>query len=932
MTPTPADVLTDWLAARPPDARVAITIDIDRLLSDAGILGREKIIDKSGRQWQLAVFRGDDLAFRLRFRKVFAPPPVLIALTRGPDASGKIDVSHITDVLAKNEGGTALDLSLPAFFRRFCPQINLPPLDLHRHKDLLLARLDGVPSAAAKIVERWGKPDDWGRGQIAAMVILAGHPEITLRDLWPDHTGAVEFLAHTLRLILASPQLTDDREVLLEMIREAARPQVQPYLHWLSVPPEELAAFLVLRRFASETRLQNPANQLSGLHIFSPETPLVKMEPLAMGVGETIHSDERAWARVNLLAERFLTPRRVQKVMALVPETEQQTELLVRAILSADTAPVVLKQQLKSILIKLFERATEYGFDWVSDLRDHPLVVGSAELVSPSARECRAGLLFLLSVHDVEAQLSKSVPSFPDADSLLAWYVENGHYRLELEVSQALHYLEGCGYDDVASAGLRYLLGGTNDLDPAPVSLKGRVRERLDALDLLLGDFIARDPLAFVQSPRSTLRLLKDQLGEEVRGVVEGVSEGRVWILVFDGMRYDTWDRIVQPILAEFFSISGRPLYCVLPSFTQISRTSLFAGGLATEWRGYKGSPTKDEAVLVARNLGLTQEELKTKLRFVNEADTFKARAAMGFADSGAKEVNVLIYPISDECHDFRGDLAAFNNKIRSEVLGDKSQGVRGILDDLLRRIRPEDKVLLTSDHGFIELLSSDGSSVSLAEVEQAGRNPQEDVRHRYAKGFCPKAAAKAVGIQGISETYCVAVGRKWFRREGLTNPPRYDHGGISLAEMVVPAFSLRKVTEKEARVEIAGLNVPVLVVEEDGRADLRFTVENVGNVFVDFDIRAQNNMGEELYHHHAKLAPGTNYPVKIDVLGKYRETPSREMDPTGTLSAVNLRLRHTDAKGTWRDPVDGSLSVTVKVKPKRTRLITDALSGLDEV
>jgi len=49
---------------------------------------------------------------------------------------------------------------------------------------------------------------------------------------------------------------------------------------------------------------------------------------------------------------------------------------------------------------------------------------------------------------------------------------------------------------------------------------------------------------------------------------------------------------------------------------------------------------------------------------------------------------NVLIYPISDECHDYRGDLAAFNNKIRQEIVGDRLTGIRGVLDDLLRRLR----------------------------------------------------------------------------------------------------------------------------------------------------------------------------------------------------------------------------------------------------
>jgi hypothetical protein len=75
-----------------------------------------------------------------------------------------------------------------------------------------------------------------------------------------------------------------------------------------------------------------------------------------------------------------------------------------------------------------------------------------------------------------------------------------------------------------------------------------------------------------------------------------------------------------------------------------VARTSLFAGCLPSEWRGYTGRPTKNETTLVACNLGLTQQEVKTRLRFVTEADTNKARMMMGFADTDAQDVNVLIY------------------------------------------------------------------------------------------------------------------------------------------------------------------------------------------------------------------------------------------------------------------------------------------------
>jgi hypothetical protein len=858
---------------------MVIAIDADRLVCESGLLGRNTIVDKKGREWQVVVFRGDDVAFRLRFRKASTHPSTVVVLTRGEGMDERIDVSYITDVLARNEGGDPLDLSVPAFCKRFCPKINFPLLELRRHKDALLTRLEVVPEAADKIVERWGRPDDWGRGQVAAMIILARH-----------------------------------------------------HLHWLDVPPEELAAYLILRRFMADVELQNPSNQLSGLQIFSPETPLLELEPLALAVAAVMSADAQVWAAVNALAETFLTPLRLQKVMGLLPTANQQPESFTLATRRHGMAPVLLKQHLRTGLLSFFERPTEVSLAWVPQLVDHPAMVEPVDALSARALECRAALQVLLALQRSEERLGLLPPPLPHADALLDWYVGSGHHRLEKDLSQAFHLLEACGDDEIAGAGMRYLFGAVDDLDPSPASLKGRVRARLEALDRSLAEFVRASPEAFARGPRSALRLVKEHIEGVVEQINTGIAVGRAWVLLFDGMRFDTWETVIQPILAEHFAIESRPCFCVLPSYTQVARTSLFAGCLPHEWRGYRGSPTKNEATLVARNLGLTQQETKTKLRFVTEADTTKARMMMGFADADAREVNVLIYPISDECHEFRGDLTAFNNKIRTDLLGDRAQGVRGILDDLLRRIRPEDTVLVTSDHGFIELLTPDAILVTQAEAVRVGRTLQDDVRFRYVKGFRPDGADDAIEVPGSPDSYCVAVGRRWFRREGSKNAPRYEHGGLSLAEMVIPGALLKRVTEKEARAEIVRLPAGVLVVEEDGQAELSFAVENVGNVLVEFELRAQTNLGEELLSYRGKLRARASYEAKLTVIGTYRQTPARELDPAGTVTAVTLRLRHTELQGNWRDAIDGVITLPVKVRAKKTRLDTEALKGFDAI
>jgi hypothetical protein len=922
----PVDVFLEWLAARPNDARVVVASDADRLLAETGVLGKPVVVDQTGRDWQAVVFRGDDLAFRLTFRKAAKRKRTVIVLTRGTASPATedvpqpaIDVSYLADILAQNEGGTPLDLSVPAFFRRICPKINFPVTELRRYKDALLTDLAEIPKATAKIVERWGRPDDWGRGQVAALVILAHHPSLTLGEIWPDETDAGDFLAHALRIVLAEPLLSDDRTIVLEMIREAARPQAREDLFWLDCPPEELAAYLVLRAFAQQARLQNPSTQLAGLHILPMEMPLAKMEPLALAVATRLQADPKAWAAVESLADRFLTARRLSKVFDLLPAKQPLLK-------GAGVSPVILFHQVRTALLSFFEQPSLDRLSWAAGLSDHPLLASRSSDLSARAAQCRAALQFLLGVLSVEQRLATVPPSFPHADALLDWYVEHRNCPLELETACVAHDLESCEEEELADAGRQYLFGGADDQNPSEESLKGRVRARLHALDAALAGFVAANPDKFARGPRSILGYLNKTLKPKLDEIVAGQGTGRLWVLIFDGMRFDTWNEVVQPLLAEHFDIKAGACFCVLPSFTQIARTSLLAGCLSHEWQGYRGSATKDEATLVARNLGLTAQEVKSKLRFVTEADTTKARMAMGASDAAAKEVNVLIYPVSDECHDFKGDLAAFNRRIRTEIIGDRAQGgARGILDDLLRRIRPDDTAVVVSDHGFTELLTGDGIVVAQAETTQ------ENVSYRYVRDHRPADAPDAIEIANAAGRHFLAVGRKWFRREDGKVTARYSHGGLSLAEVVVPAAALTRITAKAARAELESLPAAV-TVPEDETAELSLPVRNSGNTEVEFELTVRTNLADELLAHRGRLSAGATFKANVHVRGKYRPTIAGDPDPTATTTAIAIRLRHTDLKGAWRDATDGTATIPVNVQAKAGKLDTDALKGLDDI
>jgi hypothetical protein len=214
---TPPEIFRDCLGGQDKETRVAVVIDSDRFLADAKMLDKPALIDPAGREWQLAVFRGDDLAFRLRFRDAIAKGRTAIVLSRGAETMEPIDVSFVADILSKNEAGEPLDLSVTAFCRRVAPKISFPASELRRFKGELLARMEHVQAAAEKVIQRWGKPDSWGRGQVAAMVLLAHHPERNLADIWPDEDAPADFLGHVVRLLVALPELRPHADVVRQL-------------------------------------------------------------------------------------------------------------------------------------------------------------------------------------------------------------------------------------------------------------------------------------------------------------------------------------------------------------------------------------------------------------------------------------------------------------------------------------------------------------------------------------------------------------------------------------------------------------------------------------------------------------------------------------------------------------------------------------------
>jgi hypothetical protein len=894
-------------------------------------LGRT-VPDDSGRVWDVVSYRGDDVATRKSWARSAAEGrPVVLVLTRAVGDDSILDASSIADLASRAEG-PMIDVSVLGYFRSIFPKVNPPLAALVQHRHAFVEHVEDIARAYPRFRDRWGEPDSWTRGQFLAVLLLARYPAWSLDDLWCSEDSATGFAAHAIGLLCHPDVSADDLPRLAEVIWESSRyPRSHEGLSWLTVPDadldvlrDELSAYLVLGDLDSA----HPTPHFDTL--VRVKLPVTSFDPGRVGpMASSIRThlkDSGRWGAVQRRSESVLTLGRLANVADLLPVS---SDAIARVIGSPSLARPIGAFLIRRALVERFRRSSPGWPSWIPGIVSQPIVqrLAHGETLSPEERTYAALAAAAAELCWVEDAIVQGPAEFAAAEELLDWYVGNGRHLLEYRVAEAFARIETVDDPELHEAGHEFVMKG-------PESLRHRVRRYLDALDRRLADFVRQNPSAFLAGKRSALRIIPELLRTGGR-----MRNRRVWVLVMDGMRYDTWDAVIRPLVTEHFEVvSGidRAYFSLLPSKTDIARRGLLAAALGKDWKNYKGYTTKDERILAARALGVAGHEVDAKVTFVTDAETTQARAKLGFNPEEARDVNVLIYPISDDLGHYHNDtLAALNEKVRSQLVS--QQGMRGIIDDLRRRVQADDLVVVTSDHGFQELFPEDAVTIPAAKLYQTGRT-EEDVAYRYLK--CAPGKDWGVGEHVIVPweehpggkkqvtQFCLPVGATWYQRE-KGKPARYAHGGISLAEMVIPGVLLRPIAQKAARVEY--LDLPAeLVVAEDESGTLSFEIVNSGNVTSDFELTLRTNLSETLVERKGRLAPGKQEVVACTVRGIYRTDLNREPVPEKSLTTITAVLGHTDHANKMQWPKYGRQLVRVTVKPKPAKIDTDALKAFD--
>jgi len=885
------------IAHLPPQARLALVLD------PPGLLGLGETVEVEGRRWTLFRYNGNDLAFRKAYGHYGPDGPHLVWVTRPPThlitrpsdypTTRPLDLSFLTDVVRRADA--ILDLSLQGVLEALKPRETWPPEAVARFELLLAAHLGAVLTAHADLRRTLGPGVPLDTHCLRALVLHALHPAIPVSDLMFREPDPRQVLTRYLRLLVQEEWDEEELALLREQARLAPGPSAEELTPWFEAPPAGLMFYLYLRCLLARQRVANIAAITRGLLPFDPRP----LEPW-MDFGLRLWDDDPAW-RESLIVrvERALDEAELDEMLALL-EVERPADIF-SALAGAETPAVVygLGRRLLATVTKV-EELSRVALTWA---RRRPLLASWPE--TPYSRRACDLAGFLSELAFLFDRLMQEVSPPTGLASLVDWYVELRLYDLEYAGARA-------------DEALRRLSGLTDSLRPLLDRVRAAVRLYLDRLDRELARRIREDWRGFLSHPRLSSNVLRDTIIKPRQPVSRKAC---VWIVIFDGMRYDSWERVVKPRLLERYSLDWeRPYLSLLPSWTGIARTALLAGKPPEGWRDYRGRVTLNQEVLAARLFGLSEAERGRRLRFYSGMESDRTQRQL---DPRQRfPYNVLVFNVSDDnLHAIRGDLVTLNATVNSLL--------DGILETLDRVVQPHDTLIVTSDHGFVELEA--GQSVTIPDETrwqryiEGGPHP---VRYRFISGIeRPEGLADEEALTFEypplhDGKFTVAVGRRWFARERAPQRDRYTHGGLSLAEMVVPGAVLRPIVAPLVRLTLEAFP-RTLAVREGEEAIVEFTLVNSGNQLAHFTLEVGENTAREPLRQEGDLRPGQRLPISYRFTPVYADVPGE----VGT-ERVSVKVIYEDAKGKRRRL---SRSAAVTVEPRRD-IVKFSLGGLDEL
>lgn len=313
------------------------------------------------------------------------------------------------------------------------------------------------------------------------------------------------------------------------------------------------------------------------------------------------------------------------------------------------------------------------------------------------------------------------------------------------------------------------------------------------------------------KNPDSRPILSHEVMGESAFKSLDQGYESVFFILV-DCLRLDQWKEFEALLAEDWYTVEDRTYYSIVPTVTQYARNSIFAGILPSQiakqfpkhWLDddEDGGKNKFEQEFLQEHISRKKLNIKCSYhKILNNEQGEEVNKKLN--DLMKNQLNVLVYNFIDVLSHSRTEV----NVIREMAPNDaayralsRSWLEHSPLLELFRKLRSRKvKVILTSDHGSVRVnrpvkIIGDRNTTTNLRYKQ-GKNLNYEASkslftiHKPEEAFLPKTE--------LSSTYVFTTEDYFFAYPNNYNyyvnyfRDTFQHGGISLEEVVVPLMGL---------------------------------------------------------------------------------------------------------------------------------------------
>lgn len=323
--------------------------------------------------------------------------------------------------------------------------------------------------------------------------------------------------------------------------------------------------------------------------------------------------------------------------------------------------------------------------------------------------------------------------------------------------------------------------------------------------------FIKENYESWLNDPDEDKPILSHQLMK--KKVFPALETGKpTFFIVIDNLRYDQW-KTIEPIVTELFNMEEEDAYySILPTTTAYSRNAIFSGLMPSDmvkyhsdlWIGedVEEGKNNEEEAFILRQLKKNKLDIKSSYHKVLHVSQGK-HLVENFNNLMKNDLNVIVYNFVDMLSHARTEVEMIRELAPDEAAYrsiTRSWFLHSPLLDLLRNIAEKDaKVIITTDHGTIRVKKpfkivgdrNTNTNLRYKQGKNLGFDDDDDVYvvRKPDAIFLPKV--------NVSTAYVFATEDKFFAYPNNYNyyvnyyKDTFQHGGVSLEEMIIPIISL---------------------------------------------------------------------------------------------------------------------------------------------